>query len=90
MEFTQQSPQYISKIIAQRMRSRRKDLHISQAELAKRAGVSLGSIKRFESIHEIALMSLIKIAIVLDVSDDFFDLFTQRNYNSIQEIIENA
>ena len=38
--------------ISQRMRQRRKDLHLSQSVLAHRSGVSLGSLKRFEQDQE--------------------------------------
>ena len=50
--------------------------------------MSLGSIKRFETKYQISLSSLIKIAIALDVEDDFDDLFKQKTYSSIQEVID--
>lgn len=52
--------------------------------------MSLGSIKRFESKAEISLASLIKIAIALDLDNDFDSLFTQTTYNSIDEIINGG
>ena len=74
--------------MVQKIQKRRKKLKISQADLAKRSGVSLGSIKRFETKYQISLSSLIKIAIALDVEDDFDDLFKQKTYSSIQEVID--
>jgi len=49
---------YVKNLISQRVRTRRREAKISQSELAKRSGVSLGSIKCFErknyqSINEI-------------------------------------
>ena len=49
--------------------------------------MSLGSIKRFESKYEISLLSLVKIAIALDLDKDFDNLFNQKNYTSIDEVI---
>ena len=81
------TPNEIKKIISSNVKRRRKELHLNQEELAKRADVSYGSIKRFESKGEISLNSLIKIAIVLDCADDLIHLFERKQYNSIEEII---
>ncbi len=67
----QKSPIEISKAISEKIKQRRKKMKISQSALAKKSGVSLGSIKRFESKYEIALISLIKIAIALEYESDF-------------------
>ena len=47
--FEQKTPREIIKELVQKIQKRRKKLKISQADLAKRSGVSLGSIKRFET-----------------------------------------
>jgi len=73
--------------LVQRIRTRRREAKISQAELAGRSGVSLGSIKRFESSGEISLTSLLRIAVVLGYEMDFYRLFERKNYQSIDEII---
>ena len=86
--FEQKTPREIIKELVQKIQKRRKKLKISQADLAKRSGVSLGSIKRFETKYQISLSSLIKIAIALDVEGDFDDLFKQKTYSSIQEVID--
>ena len=49
--------------------------------------MSFGSIKRFENTGEISLFSLIKIVIILECEDEFLNLFQQKQYNSIEEII---
>jgi len=73
--------------LSQRIRARRREGRISQAELAGRSGVSLGSIKRFETSGEISLTSLLRIAVVLGYENDFDRLFERKNYQSIDEII---
>jgi transcriptional regulator with XRE-family HTH domain len=40
--------------------------NLTRELLANRAGISLGSLKRFENKHEIPLESLVKLAIVLE------------------------
>jgi transcriptional regulator with XRE-family HTH domain len=84
----QQTPAEIAENISQIVRIRRKEYGYSQAELGQRSGVSLGSLKRFETQHEISVKSLIKLAIALDCEDDFSQLFARKHYNSIQEIID--
>lgn len=81
------SPADINLEIAHRVKSRRKELKITQEELSKRADVSLGSVKRFERLGEISLSSLIKIAFALGYENDFDALFARKGYSSIQEVI---
>ena len=57
--------------IASRLKEIRKEARLSQGELAKRSGVSLGSIKRFELSGQISLESLLKLMHVLNRLDDF-------------------
>lgn len=85
--FNQKTPTEIIKNIALRIQKRRKHLKISQLELSQKSGVSLGSIKRFESKHEISLLSLVKIAIALDIDNEFDNLFDSKGYTSINEVI---
>jgi transcriptional regulator with XRE-family HTH domain len=72
------------------MRKRRKEAKLSQLELAQKAGVSFGSLKRFENQGEISLSSLIKIAFALGYEDDFNQLFSRKNYQSLSEVINEA
>ena len=77
-----------AQIAADKIKEHRKKLKISQEVLAQKSGVSLGSIKRFETKYEISLQSFIKIAIALDLDNDLENLFTQKTYTSIDEIIK--
>lgn len=61
--------------IAARAREKRKYFKWSQAELAERSGVSLGSLKRFESSGQISLESLLKLAFTLKATAEFENLF---------------
>jgi len=53
----------------------RKQANITQSELAKRSGVSLGSIKRFELTGQISLESLLKLSYILNHLNDFEAIF---------------
>ena len=76
--------------IAKILRSRRKEAKLSQVELANRSGVSLGSVKRFEREGEVSLSSLIKLAVVLGYENDFEQLFKRKNYQSIEEVLNET
>ena len=86
----QKTPNEIAKNIVEKIKQQRKKLKISQQELAQKSGVSLGSIKRFETKYEISLISLIKIAIALDLDNELANLFTTKTYSSIDEVINNG
>ncbi len=73
--------------IAQRAAARRKELGLSQAALAEKSGVSLGSLKRFERLHQISLSSLVKLAFALGCEEDFEALFSRRRYASIEDVV---
>ena len=85
--FNPKTPNDIAKELVEKIKQHRKKLKISQAQLASKSGVSLGSIKRFESKYEISLNSFIKILIALNLEKDLENLFTQKSYNSIDEVI---
>jgi len=64
--------------MAGKVRALRKQMGYSQAELASRSGVSLGSIKRFERTGQISLVSLVKVAYLLDRLNDFDPVFVTK------------
>ena len=73
--------------IAEKVKRLRKRKRITQKELAKKSGVSLGSIKRFEQSGEISLQALTKIAIALDVENELESLFENVPFESIEEVL---
>ena len=81
-------PEEIAKDIANAEKKKRKKRKLTQVELSARAGVSLGTLRRFEQTGEISFVSLLKIAAILDETDNFAELFTSQEYTSIQEVID--
>lgn len=64
-------PQDILEDLALKHKTIRKQAGLTQGELARRSGVSLGSIKRFELSGQISLESLLKLVQVLNRIGDF-------------------
>jgi transcriptional regulator with XRE-family HTH domain len=73
--------------LAARVKQRRREGKLTQTALAAKSGVSLGSIKRFETGGEVSLSSLLRVAVALGYEDDFAALFARKNYQSLDEII---
>ena len=82
------TPGELGKLIASNVKARRKSCKLSIRSLSEKSAVSYGSIKRFEATGQIALTSLLKIAIVLDCADGFEQLFARKEPQSIQEILD--
>lgn len=70
-----QTPSDTQRELAARVKARRLALNITQAELAERSGMSLGSLRRFETTGEISLRSFLEIALVLGELKEFSALF---------------
>jgi len=76
--------------IAQRHKVLRKQWGYSQSELARRSGVSLGSLKRFETTGQISLESLLLLADVLNRLNDFDAIFRPiENLEAIEKLFSD-
>ena len=71
MAVSLKSPNDVLEDVRDRFKRRRLALNLTQAGLAKRSGVALGSLKRFETTGLVAFDSLLKLALVLDCLGDF-------------------
>jgi transcriptional regulator with XRE-family HTH domain len=65
------SPTDVQEELRARFRKRRLALNLTQEGVAKRSGVTVASLRRFERSGLIAFDSLLKIALVLDCLADF-------------------
>ena len=81
-------PSDILKEIAAKVKILRKEAAISQLKLAKKSGVSHGSIKRFEQSGQISFESLLKITHVLDRLNEFETIF-ESNKKDITHLFSN-
>ncbi len=80
----------IQKGLAQRLKSVRLSANLTQQGLATRAGVSLGSLKRFERNGEISLQSLVRIAFALRMEDELGALFQPKPTSSLDSLLEQS
>jgi len=89
MALNLKGPDDYIKSIAAKARAARLAQNLSQAGLAKRSGVSLASLKRFETTGQISLESLLRLALVLGALQDFEVLFeiAQRPRLTLDQIL---
>ena len=88
LSFLPKTPNEVMEELKTKFTIRRKKLKITQKELANRSGVSLGSIKRFETSGQISIESLLKLALVLECLEDFGNLCKKENkkYKTIEDL----
>jgi transcriptional regulator with XRE-family HTH domain len=82
------SPDAIAKGIAARVKMRRLERGFTQKAFARRAGVGYDAYRRFENTGETTLRNLVLCAMTLDEADSFKQLFTRKNYRSIDEVLQ--
>ena len=74
--------------IAARAKERRLERNLTQKAFAKRSGVGYDAYRKFENTGEITLRNLVLCAVVLDDVDGFTNLFTQKRWNNIDELLK--
>lgn len=77
------------KEIASRVKERRLEQNYTQKAFSNRAGVGYDAYRRFENSGEITLRNLILCAMVLDMLTDFDTLFTQKSYQSMDDLLKS-
>lgn len=84
------SPGYIADQLAARCKARRLAENWSRKTLAERSGVSESTIKRFETSGSIKLEDLIQLAVALQASDEFGNLFPEKAVASLDQLTLNT
>ena len=87
MNFVWETPEEIIMGVAERLTRIRKRRKITQQELSVKSNVSYGSIKRFETSGQISLISLTKLCVALECTDEIKRLFTDVEYKNIEEVL---
>lgn len=84
------TPKSIMQNLKDKFKQKRLSLNLTQEGLSNKSGVSLGSIKRFESSAEISFESLLKIALVLNCLDDFENIANKKDeqYESMDDLLK--
>lgn len=84
------TPADICDSVRLRARARRIALRLTQADLAARSGVPLGTLKRFERSGQIGFATLLILAEALDALDGFDGLFPPVEARTLQEVERQA
>mgnify|MGYP002145493140 FL=1 len=85
-----QTPSSMLETIKDNFKQKRLSLNLTQEGLSNKSGVSLGSIKRFESSGEISFESLLKVALVLNCLDDFKNIANKKDeqYETMDDLLK--
>ena len=84
------TPNSIMQNLKDKFKQKRLSLNLTQEGLSNKSGVSLGSIKRFESSGEISFESLLKVALVLNCLDDFKNIANEKDeeYETMDDLLK--
>jgi transcriptional regulator with XRE-family HTH domain len=80
------TPYEIQQILSKRVKRLRLLNEWTQAELAERAGISLASLKRFESTGQISLSRLLSITMALGRLNEWNSLFEEPEIMTLSDI----
>lgn len=72
--------------LVNRFIKRRKEMKITQKDLARKTGVSYASIRRFETTGEISFKSLLRLAGSIGYLEDFELVFKIRHLTNLEDL----
>ena len=87
ISFNLSTPDDVAKQIAARVKARRLELNLTQEGIATRAGLKFATYRRFEQTGEISLKGLLQIGFALNSLSEFDTLFTQKQYQSLDDVL---
>ena len=82
------SPEGKAKALAQRVKTRRLEMNLTQEGLSVRSGLPLATYRRFERTGKISLDGLLHVAYALDALNDFDQVLESRKYATLDEALE--
>ena len=90
MSFAMQSSEDIAAALAARLRSRRLAQKLTLEGLARRSGVPLGTLKKFERSGQIALLSFIRLVVALKDEAALENLLLEQKFETLDEVLESG
>ncbi len=84
--YSLRTPEQVSLLMADRIRELRLSRGWRQVTLAERSGVSLASLRRFESSGRISFQNLLKLVFAVGRLDDFETLLDKPRAASLAEL----
>lgn len=90
IEITMNTPVSEALDLVKRVKKRRLSLRLTQAELAKRAGMPLSTYRHFEQTAQISLQGLLSVASALNALEDFHALFASNTWSTMDEMLAES
>lgn len=76
--------------LAVRVRNRRLAQNLTLEGLARRSGVALGTLKKFERTGQIALVSFIRLVITLKDEAALENLLLEQKFETLDEVLQSG
>jgi len=90
ISFSLMSSEDIAAELAVRSRNLRLAQNLTLEGLARRSGVPLGTLKKFERTGQIALVSFIRLAITLQDEAALEKLLLEQKFETLDEILQSG
>jgi len=90
ISFNLMTPEDIATEIALRLRNRRLAQNLTLEGLARRSGVALGTLKKFERTGQIALVSFIRLVITLKDEAALEKILLEKKFETLDEILQSG
>ena len=74
--------------LAKRAKGRRLSLDLTLEGLARRSGVALGTLKKFERTGNISLVSFIRLSVALNDDAALERLLLEPEYDTLKDVLE--
>ena len=84
------SSQDIAAELSARLKSRRLEQNLTLKGLARRSGVSLGTLKKFERTGQISLLSFIRLVVALKDEAALESLLLEPKLSTLDEVLQSA
>lgn len=85
---TLSSSDEIAMELAKRAKGRRLSLDLTLEGLARRSGVALGTLKKFERTGNISLVSFIRLSVALNDDAALERLLLEPEYDTLEDVLE--
>ena len=90
ISFNMMSSEESAQVLAKRAKARRLAQNLTQEGLAKRSGVALGTLKKFEGSGQVSLVSFLKLAVALGDEAALEKLLLEPKFETLDDVLEAA
>ena len=90
ISFNLMAPEDIATEIALRLKNRRLAQNLTLEGLARRSGVALGTLKKFERTGQIALVSFIRLVITLKDEAALEKILLEQKFETLDDILQSG